>query len=63
MTILLSEFGFADDMDEDIDCPVCGATVGQQCSIPDDNNPGMSIEMGAYVHIERLPPYATTTKK
>ena len=48
------EFGLADDMDEDIECPVCGADVEQQCSEEDPDDKGMGIELGRYVHIERI---------
>lgn len=48
------EFGLADDMNEDIECPVCGAEVGQQCSEEDPSDKGMGIELGKYVHVERI---------
>jgi hypothetical protein len=48
------EFGLGDDMDEDVECPVCGAEVGQQCSEEDPDDKGMGIELGKYVHLERI---------
>jgi len=48
------KFGLGDDMDEDCDCPVCGAEIGQQCSEEDPDNKGMGIELGRFVHIERI---------
>lgn len=48
------EFGLGDDMDEDVECPVCGAEIGQQCSEEDPDDNGMGIELGRYVHIERI---------
>lgn len=48
------EFGLGDDMDEDVECPVCGAGVGQQCREEDPDDKGMGVELGKYVHIERI---------
>lgn len=43
-----------DDMDDDCECPVCGAEIGQQCCVDDPQRDGMEIELGAYVHAERI---------
>lgn len=48
------EFALRDDIDEDRECPICGAEIGQQCSEADPENEGMAIELGRYVHIDRI---------
>ncbi len=35
-------------------CPVCGAEIGAQCSYPDPDQSGFGIEIGLYVHSDRL---------
>lgn len=36
------------------ECPVCGASPDQQCSIPDPNRDGFGIELGSWVHRKRM---------
>ena len=50
----LGRLGLADDMETDVECPVCGAGDGQQCGETDPNNAGLAIELGKYVHFERI---------
>jgi hypothetical protein len=35
-------------------CPVCGASGGQECSMPDPADPLLGIELGNQVHAARL---------
>lgn len=48
------DFKLVDDMEIDVECPVCGAEVGQQCCVDDPSNEGLSIELGQFVHSERI---------
>lgn len=36
------------------ECPICGASPDQQCSIPDPGRNGFGIELGSWVHRKRL---------
>lgn len=35
------------------ECPVCGASPDQQCSIPDPDREGLGIELSTWVHRQR----------
>ena len=37
-----------------VECPVCGATEDQQCSIPDPDREGFGIDLSSLVHRKRL---------
>lgn len=36
------------------DCPVCGASSDEQCSIPDPHRDGFGMELGSWVHRKRI---------
>jgi len=48
------EWGLADDMEQNVECPECGAEPGQQCSVEDPDQSGFGIETGAHVHMARI---------
>lgn len=48
------DFGVADDMEIDVGCPICGAEIGQQCSVDDPNDDGLSRELVQFVRSERI---------
>lgn len=52
-------FGLADDAGE-VSCPVCGADPAQQCTVPDPRDNNRAVELGRFVHIERIQPNPMT---
>lgn len=36
------------------ECSICGASLNQQCSIPDPDRDGFGIELGSWVHRKRI---------
>lgn len=49
------DFVWIDDfLDLEEECPICGAEYGQQCSVEDPEHPCMGIELGGYIHEERV---------
>lgn len=43
-----------DDAEEYGICPECGAEPGEMCSFPSPENDGTGIEVGSFVHVERV---------